>query len=569
MTNLSPGDHPEAILFDTASTVKTSQDGEHIGIDLERHHVKKGNRTAPKSEDPYLLLLVKLYRFLARRTDAKFNKVVLRRLFLSKINKPPISLSRITKESSTYPDASNKIIVTVAPVTDDNRLLTVPKLTVAALRFTRAARERILNAGGETLTLDQLALRAPTGTNTILLRGKRNTREAVKHFGMGPHKNKKPYTISKGRKFERARGRRKSRGFKAFNFCTLIYATITASNASKTFRIRASSGALAVLFFILTLSTISSVSGTPYFTLIMVIDAFLGLSSSILSVTVVALAALFGPAAMQACFAGQAAVGVVVSFVQFMGAIIADTDSPDGDTAKPGPTVFFFGLATAFVLFSLIAHSALLRTPEYTEIVQKWEAGKVLLVEEPGGTVYVDEEEEGRDTEEQGISVPTDDLGIEVPQVKGRVSIWEVAKINKLYNLAVGFCFAVTLSVFPPITAYVAPTSSSMFTLGTFIAFHFLVFNVGDYLGRFVCAYPMFQFWKRKQLATYSFSRILFIPLILMCNVRAPGMGTRQGTNIQLGPYIFLPRFPFGIHKRPLLWSLYDVCPLYRAQWSY
>jgi ribosomal protein L18E len=119
---------------------------------------------------------------------------------LSKINKPPISLSRIIKETSTYPDAANKIVVTVAPVTDDNRQLTVPKLTIAALRFTRAARERILNAGGEVLTLDQLALKAPTGANTILLRGKRNTREAVKHFGMGPHKNKKPYTISKGRK---------------------------------------------------------------------------------------------------------------------------------------------------------------------------------------------------------------------------------------------------------------------------------------------------------------------------------------------------------------------------------
>ncbi|CAE7224087.1 unnamed protein product [Rhizoctonia solani] len=185
-----------------------------MGIDLDRHHIKKGNRTAPKSEDPYLLLLVKLYRFLARRTDAKFNKVILRRLFLSKINKPSISLSRLTKETSSHPDAASKIVVTVAPVTDDNRLLTVPKLTVAALRFTRAARERILNAGGEVLTLDQLALRAPTGANTILLRGKRNTREAVKHFGMGPHKNKKPYMISKGRKFERARGRRKSRGFK-------------------------------------------------------------------------------------------------------------------------------------------------------------------------------------------------------------------------------------------------------------------------------------------------------------------------------------------------------------------
>ncbi|RUO95931.1 hypothetical protein BC936DRAFT_142943 [Jimgerdemannia flammicorona] len=31
---------------------------------------------------------------------------------------------------------------------------------------------------------------------------------------MGPHKNKKPYVESKGRKFERARGRRASRGFK-------------------------------------------------------------------------------------------------------------------------------------------------------------------------------------------------------------------------------------------------------------------------------------------------------------------------------------------------------------------
>ena len=50
------------------------------------------------------------------------------------------------------------------------------------------------------MTLDQLATRAPTGSNTILLRGKRSTREAVKHFGMGPHKHKKPYTLSKGRK---------------------------------------------------------------------------------------------------------------------------------------------------------------------------------------------------------------------------------------------------------------------------------------------------------------------------------------------------------------------------------
>jgi large subunit ribosomal protein L18e len=70
-----------------------------MGIDIKNHHVRKGNRSAPKSEDPYLLLLVKLYRFLARRTDSRFNRAILKRLFMSRINRPPISISRIIKES--------------------------------------------------------------------------------------------------------------------------------------------------------------------------------------------------------------------------------------------------------------------------------------------------------------------------------------------------------------------------------------------------------------------------------------------------------------------------------------
>jgi large subunit ribosomal protein L18e len=104
------------------------------------------------------------------------------------------------KETAKVDDRPSKTIIQVGTVTDDIRLLEVPKLSIAALRFTKGAKERILKAGGEALTLDQLALRAPTGSNTVLLRGKRNTREAVKHFGMGPHKHKKPYTTSKGRK---------------------------------------------------------------------------------------------------------------------------------------------------------------------------------------------------------------------------------------------------------------------------------------------------------------------------------------------------------------------------------
>ncbi len=59
-------------------------------------------------------------------------------------------------------------------------------LQVCALRFTEGARARILKAGGEVLTFDQLALRAPLGQNTILLQGPRKGREAVRHFGRAP-----------------------------------------------------------------------------------------------------------------------------------------------------------------------------------------------------------------------------------------------------------------------------------------------------------------------------------------------------------------------------------------------
>jgi large subunit ribosomal protein L18e len=57
--------------------------------------------------------------------------------------------------------------VIVGTVTDDVRLYELPAYKVAALRFTETARARILKAGGECLTFDELALRAPTGANTV------------------------------------------------------------------------------------------------------------------------------------------------------------------------------------------------------------------------------------------------------------------------------------------------------------------------------------------------------------------------------------------------------------------
>ena len=94
-------------------------------------------------------------------------------------------------------------------------------MTIAAIRFTESARARIVKAGGECITLDQLALRSPKGANTVLLRGSVSSRESVKHFGhatsvANPHTHNgvKPHVRAKGRKFEKARGRRRTCGFK-------------------------------------------------------------------------------------------------------------------------------------------------------------------------------------------------------------------------------------------------------------------------------------------------------------------------------------------------------------------
>lgn len=110
-----------------------------------------------------------------------------------------------------------KYAVIVGTVTDDSRILKMSKLKLCALRVTEKARARIIENGGKIITFDQLAIECPTGKGAILLQGKRTARTAHKHFGKAPgvpHSHTRPYVRSKGRKFERARGRRRSCGYK-------------------------------------------------------------------------------------------------------------------------------------------------------------------------------------------------------------------------------------------------------------------------------------------------------------------------------------------------------------------
>ena len=184
-----------------------------MGIDIKAGGRVKSKVRQTKTKNPYVRLLVKLYKFLSRRTESKFNKVIYKRLNMSRRNRPPVCLKKLMKNME---NKEGKIAVIVGTVTDDDRISeTVPKMTVCALRFTETVRKRIIKAGGECITFDKLAMRSPLGKGTVLLRGPVKSRESEKYFGRAPgvpHSNTAPRVRAKGRKFEKARGKRKSRG---------------------------------------------------------------------------------------------------------------------------------------------------------------------------------------------------------------------------------------------------------------------------------------------------------------------------------------------------------------------
>uniref|UniRef100_T1H752 Large ribosomal subunit protein eL18 n=1 Tax=Megaselia scalaris TaxID=36166 RepID=T1H752_MEGSC len=162
------------------------------GIDMWHKYDRKFRRTEPNFQYVYM----RLYRFLQDRTNKNINRIVLKRLFMRKTNRPPMYLrvARFLKE------VKRVTVLVVRTVTGDIRLLQVPKMTLCALHVTDRVRQHMIKAGGKVL---------PPSKKTLLIQGKRNASVAHKHFGKVPgvpHSNTRTNVCSKGRKIERASG---------------------------------------------------------------------------------------------------------------------------------------------------------------------------------------------------------------------------------------------------------------------------------------------------------------------------------------------------------------------------
>jgi equilibrative nucleoside transporter 1/2/3 len=58
------------------------------------------------------------------------------------------------------------------------------------------------------------------------------------------------------------------------------------------------------------------------------------------------------------------------------------------------------------------------------------------------------------------------------------------------------------------------------------------VFNIGDWLGRYICTFPRLLIWSSRRLLVLAFFRTLFIPLFLTCNIKREPLSVSPPTNI-------------------------------------
>lgn len=170
-------------------------------VDICQDKDEKIPSKEPKSQNIYLRLSVKLHRFLSRRTNSTFNHAVLKRLFMSPTNWPPLSFSLIIWWMK-LPGRQGKTAVVV-------RVQEVPKPKSACTSCEQPSLSHTLKARGKVLTFDQLAPDSPKGCDTALLSGPRKAPGTPAQ----PHQTL-TQVHSKGWMSEQARGHRASRGCK-------------------------------------------------------------------------------------------------------------------------------------------------------------------------------------------------------------------------------------------------------------------------------------------------------------------------------------------------------------------
>ncbi|KAJ3548833.1 hypothetical protein NMY22_g1111 [Coprinellus aureogranulatus] len=305
--------------------------------------------------------------------------------------------------------------------------------------------------------------------------------------------------------------------FTLSNFIFLAHATITSKHIRPASRTRSMITWLTILNALLTISTMFTPTPGLFAIFVLMNGATQAAAGAYFQTSTIAVASLFGPSAVQAMMSGQAAVAVAVSGVQVISSFTSTVGRPrsyagDGSAEEKSAFVFFL-LSTVFLVATYFAHEILVRMPVYIRV-----AGS--LGEEVGIL-------RGNEGHLRSVSRARSEL-------EDSSNVLRIAKANANYEIAVACVFMITLS-----------TNPSFHPL-LFSAIHFLVFNIGDFLGRWGCSFPFMLIWSGRRLLSLSIARVLFIPLFLLCNIQRSGSDMPSNPLINSDIMFFSILFVFG-----------------------
>ncbi|KAF1990982.1 hypothetical protein K402DRAFT_346813 [Aulographum hederae CBS 113979] len=323
-------------------------------------------------------------------------------------------------------------------------------------------------------------------------------------------------------------------------------------------------------FVLLALSTRVHTSAGAYFAFLIVMVFLTSLATGLCQNGVFAFVSGFGrDEYTQGIMTGQAVAGVLPCIAQIVSVLsIPERHSDEsaekgtGADGKEAPqeswkSAFAYFLTATFIsLITLLAFFLLLSRHRHDRIRKASLASS--LATASGDDSTPNNPAEGETTSE--------------PPTRTRIPLLTLFKKLRYLSLAVFLTFAITM-VFPVFTQRIesihSPSPSSphspsvprIYHTPVFIPLAFLIWNLGDLLGRLSAASPRLRLTHRPILLfLLALCRIVFIPLYLLCNIRdRPGAPVMRSDAF----YLVVVQLLFGLSNG----FIGSMCMMGTAEW--
>ncbi|KAF2187270.1 nucleoside transporter family [Zopfia rhizophila CBS 207.26] len=306
--------------------------------------------------------------------------------------------------------------------------------------------------------------------------------------------------------------------YTAGNLGSMTLLTKLQARASYPKRIMASLVINIVVFTLLAMSTriFISVSAGVYFAFLMLVVFSASLATGLCQNGVFAYVSTFGREEYtQGIMAGQGIAGVLPCIAQIVSVLsVPERKTEEGAPQESSTSAFaYFLTATVISTVCLAAFVFLLSRHGSRQRIKQ--------------ILHADDE----------TDPPAD-----------RVSVPMMRLLGKLFWLAgtIFLTFTITM-IFPVFTQQIQSvrdplTSPRLFQPATFIPLAFLLWNIGDLLGRLVPAVPALTLTSKPRLLfVLAVARIVFIPIYLLCNIG--GKGAKISSDIF---YLLIVQLLFG-----------------------